>query len=339
MPAKTRDPRWDNAKFFLIYLVIVGHIMEPFCDEFAFARSIFFFIYSFHMPAFLFISGLFSNRTVESEQYRWKKLLPYLLVCFFLNFYRSVSLWIYNPHHHFHFDDQNNISWFLMALFACYNIAWLLRKFNHRYMLLFSILIALVAGYDTHIGSTFAIARIINFFPFFYAGYLLDRDKLAAFLDRKNFRIFSGCFMAAYLIICIALSHYVYAFRPLVTGQNSYDDAPFGMQPYTWIFRLVYYAGAMLLILCFCSLVPRKNIRYISTWGQRTLAVYFWHLPFVTFVTRAPFIESFAGSHLWFEVLLALLYAAVLVVIFSQRCFTVPLEYMMMPDKFEKKSK
>ena len=36
MPAKTRDPRWDNAKFFLIYLVIVGHIMEPFCDEFAF---------------------------------------------------------------------------------------------------------------------------------------------------------------------------------------------------------------------------------------------------------------------------------------------------------------
>ncbi len=339
MASTKRDPRWDNIKFFLIFLVIIGHFTEVFCDQFAFARSTFFFIYSFHMPAFIFISGLFAKHTVDSDHYNWKKLLPFLLVCFFLNFYRAISLWIFNPDHHFHFDDQNNISWFLMALFAYYTIAWILRKFNHKYVMLFSILIALVAGYDTHIGDTFAISRIIVFFPFFYFGYLLDRSRLEEFLDQKKFKIFSGSFLLVYYIVCLTLSRYVYAFRPLATGRNSYDDAPFGMQPYTWLFRVIYYAGSMLLILCFCSIIPKGNIRYISTWGQRTLAVYFWHLPFITFMTKIPWIHNFAGTHLWFEILFGLFYSAVLLVVFSQKCFTVPLNYMMKPDLFDKKRK
>lgn len=333
MPAKVRDPRWDNIKFFLIYLVILGHIMETFCDTSGFARSTFIFIYTFHMPAFLFISGLFGKHTIENDHYNVKKLLPYLLVCFFLNFYRAFSLWVLNPDHKFHFDDQNNISWFLMALFACYTIAWILRKWNPRYVLTFAVLIALIAGYDTHIDETFAISRILTFFPFFYAGYLTDRRKLEEFLDRRSTKTWSAVLLALYFVLCIVLCRYFYAFRPLATGQNSYDELPLGMQPYSFLFRAVYYCGSFLMMMCFFSLMPKGHLRGISTYGQRTLAVYFWHLPLVTWVCRTNFIQQ-CGHHLWFVILFPLVYGAILLLLFSQKPFSVPLDKMMRPDSW-----
>ena len=308
--------------------------MEAFCGDFQFARGLFLFIYTFHMPAFLYISGLFGKRTIQSERYPARKLLPFLLVCFFLNFFRSISLYLYNHNHHFHFENQNNISWFLMALFACYTIAWLLRKVDHRYVLLFSVLIALVAGYDTHIDGTFTIARIVTFFPFFYLGYLTPREKLERTLDQRRAKYWAGGILGLWLILCLTLTKYLYALRPICTGKNSYYAFPLGMQWYSWAIRLVYYAGALLMMMCFFTLIPKQNIKYISEYGARTLSVYFWHLPFVTFAVRAPFLQSPARRHLWFLILFGILYSALLAWIFSQKIFSVPLDYMMRPGKF-----
>ena len=51
---------WDNVKFIMILLVVVGHITEKMvysgCMDIA---SINLFIYSFHMPMFIFIFGIF----------------------------------------------------------------------------------------------------------------------------------------------------------------------------------------------------------------------------------------------------------------------------------------
>lgn len=50
---------WDNLKFLLILLVVVGHFADFFTAESNSFRALFLFIYSFHMPMFFFISGLF----------------------------------------------------------------------------------------------------------------------------------------------------------------------------------------------------------------------------------------------------------------------------------------
>ena len=48
----------DKAKGILIILVVIGHIWQ--------SGPVFNIIYAFHMPAFFFISGLFSKKTVSS---------------------------------------------------------------------------------------------------------------------------------------------------------------------------------------------------------------------------------------------------------------------------------
>ncbi|MCI7551718.1 MAG: acyltransferase family protein [Actinomycetaceae bacterium] len=58
-----RVAKYDNAKFVLITLVVIGHFIESFIFGFApgerFAAGAFTFIYSFHMPLFILISGMF----------------------------------------------------------------------------------------------------------------------------------------------------------------------------------------------------------------------------------------------------------------------------------------
>lgn len=55
-------------KFLLITMVVMGHFIDMFSSESQICQSIFLLIYSFHMPLFLFISGLFhSDKNIMSK--------------------------------------------------------------------------------------------------------------------------------------------------------------------------------------------------------------------------------------------------------------------------------
>ena len=68
MEAKERVSLWDNAKFLLIFLVVLGHFADYYTKDSLNMRRLFLFIYLFHMPAFIFISGLFSKNTVNHKR-------------------------------------------------------------------------------------------------------------------------------------------------------------------------------------------------------------------------------------------------------------------------------
>ena len=61
---KHRDPYWDNLKFVLICLVVLGHFLLPVKPKGQLARTAFYWIYLFHMQAFVFVSGFTSKRQV-----------------------------------------------------------------------------------------------------------------------------------------------------------------------------------------------------------------------------------------------------------------------------------
>ena len=53
---------WDNLKCLLIFLVVVGHFLIPvYHDSGRSIEAVYFFIYLFHMPAFIFVSGFFAK--------------------------------------------------------------------------------------------------------------------------------------------------------------------------------------------------------------------------------------------------------------------------------------
>ena len=54
---------WDNIKFVMIVLVVAGHFADTLVAHSGVMKSFYLFIYAFHMPVFLFISGMFyTNR-------------------------------------------------------------------------------------------------------------------------------------------------------------------------------------------------------------------------------------------------------------------------------------
>jgi fucose 4-O-acetylase-like acetyltransferase len=50
----------DSMKFVLIFFVILGHMLECNRDS-SFNMKVYAFIYSFHMPAFILLSGYFAK--------------------------------------------------------------------------------------------------------------------------------------------------------------------------------------------------------------------------------------------------------------------------------------
>ena len=72
---QTRYNRFDNIRFILIICVVFGHFLEMIPG--AMSLYLYRIIYSFHMPAFIFISGYFAKYNREKILFTF--LYTYLL--------------------------------------------------------------------------------------------------------------------------------------------------------------------------------------------------------------------------------------------------------------------
>jgi hypothetical protein len=98
-----RIAKWDNARWILITLVVICHFFENYLGN-PVANSLFFYVYTFHMPAFFLIAGLFSKKTVEDR--RIDKVAPYILIYIFIKIVNwIVQMIIYGKY--------TSINWFV----------------------------------------------------------------------------------------------------------------------------------------------------------------------------------------------------------------------------------
>lgn len=81
---KVRDERIDSVKYWLIILVILGHVIEKqkFPDNDVCATTLLKWIYIFHMPLFIFISGYFTRKKnpINLISGIWKLLEPLIII-------------------------------------------------------------------------------------------------------------------------------------------------------------------------------------------------------------------------------------------------------------------
>jgi fucose 4-O-acetylase-like acetyltransferase len=70
-----RDKSFDAAKYMLIVFVVFGHMLETDTSLFVNAR-LRAFVYTFHMPSFILLSGYFFRKGA----YFWKGILRLTLV-------------------------------------------------------------------------------------------------------------------------------------------------------------------------------------------------------------------------------------------------------------------
>ena len=270
-----RLQKWDILKFILIFLVVLGHIADFSTRNNEYMRTLYLAIYTFHMPLFIFVSGLFGKKTVNEK--RKDKIFSYLVLYFALKFINFLYFWISAGKTSFSVLSETGLPWFMLALFAYSLITAAVKDFSPKFVMVFAVILACLAGYDRNINSFLALSRIIVFFPFYYAGYLLDAKKIEEHCRKKLPKIISVIIIAAFVLTAVLTVDRFYWLRPLVTGANPFT-ALNTCADYGFLIRLGYYAVASALCYAVIVLTPSETpLGIAAKIGKRTLPVYAFH--------------------------------------------------------------
>ncbi|SUM73131.1 acyltransferase family protein [Staphylococcus saccharolyticus] len=183
---KDRDYFFDNARAVLIFLVVFGHLLQPYTSEDRCLQALYLLIYSFHMPTFLFISGYFAKNLDKPhylEKIAKKLLVPYVI------FFAFFSLYYYftGKEDAIQLDPFNPVFalWFLLTLFFFHVVLVIVRRYNPYIVLSISILVSILAGFSGNIDGYMSISRTIVFFPIFYIGHLVTKEQTIKLRNKK----------------------------------------------------------------------------------------------------------------------------------------------------------
>lgn len=274
--ARVRVQKWDILKALLIFCVVLGHMVNSYVETEEEMRKVFLFIYTFHMPLFLFVSGLFAKRTVnEKNKYRVAGYLALFVVMKVMFF--AYNAFFFNVYE-FDLATEQTLPWFMFVLAAFSVITMVIQDLAPSYVLAISILLACVSGYDPLIGDRYMLSRIIVFYPFFYVGYILDHKSLEAFCRRWWAKALALFIIVLLIFVIVVYGEDLYFLRPLLTGKNPYSELGFyGINGFA--LRLLYYFFCGLICAALIVLTPDKlGFGLLAGIGSRTLGIFVFHL-------------------------------------------------------------
>ncbi|WP_046226328.1 acyltransferase family protein [Paenibacillus dauci] len=266
-----RDAYFDNVKFLLILLVVIGHLVEPLYDD-PLLRPLYLFIYSFHIPMFVLVSGYFA-KNIGTGDYLNKVIsrlvIPYLA---FETLYSLFDYWIYDRNELvFSYFTPYWLMWFFFSM-----ILWKVAMpyiIRIRYALPIAIAVALLAGYANDAQYYASVSRTIVFFPFFLIGYYLDKSMISR-LHTRVMRIVSAVALGVSFAMIVFYSQ-LYR-KEWFYGSFSYESL--GHNEWSaGIYRIGVYALAIVVGGAVLSLVPRRNLPVVSGMGMNTLYTYLLH--------------------------------------------------------------
>ena len=262
---------FDNIKFLMITLVVVGHFADVFTKDSDVCKGIYLFIYAFHMPMMLFISGLFYSNKKNTS-----KILFYVCSGFILKISLAIINLICHQRTGFSLLSDGGSPWFFFVLAAYQLLMYLLRNTNKKFLLIFSILLACFVGYDKSVGSYLYLSRIVVFFPFYLFGTMLSPQKIVSFLNKysKKLIVIAIVIIAIWFFFCFYKIDSAYNLRVLLTGTNPFSKEIISVGP---LLRLLCYCISFLTGAGLLVLMPEKQIPFFSSAGSKTLNVYYWH--------------------------------------------------------------
>lgn len=269
----TRNISLDILKGMAIYAVVIGH-----CDIFLNLPSIsvdkygslYDFIYSFHMPLFMLISGYLSmsierKTVVEVICSKFKRLIIpsiiwSLLSCLIL----SMSIMgVINEH------------WYLKCLFICsigYSISYRLTHNFYLLHIIFLLLLLIVPG-----GSLW---NCVYMYPFFMIGMVIHKynwiEKFGN-QSRKNKMSFTFIFITIYTILFLgwdgSMSHDHSRFKLL----SIYcDDYLYDI--YCFVYRIVIGVSATCTLYGLVEPICRGRVaKFFQCLGQYSIGIYLTH--------------------------------------------------------------
>ena len=225
---KKRNPYLDIIKAILILLVLIGHSIQYGSGENYLNKQLFFnnylfkFIYSFHMPLFIMISGYLSYNSLNKVNLKdtiiskFKSLIIPIFIWSIIPFIISINNYINIKEliKLFITTFSTNL-WFLWSLFYINVLVKIINKYfkDNIYIYILSILITFILP-NTYIikyfnfqFSLYSFMYIYFLLGYFYKKYNLD-TKLNKYINNKTLIINTILFIL--LLIPFSKEYYIY---------------------------------------------------------------------------------------------------------------------------------
>lgn len=254
----------DIAKGVAILLVVFGHILcyDLYEFEHAFEQSkLCKFIYTFHLPLFVFLSGLVSITTIEIKkipQDIWKRfrtvLVPGLIV-------GGCYSWLTQNNFSFIFDQFKFGYWYLWVLFFLYLINYIiaigLKKTKAPIvysvtLILWGLSKLLIKNVPQTITDILCLQLLINVFPYYVLGNAI-----------KKFNLHDTIFCNSWIFIgCV----FIWIMTPMLPMKSS---------------NYITATAAIIIVVHICRVFEtcdtEKSIAILKTIGKYSLYIYIFH--------------------------------------------------------------
>ena len=264
-----RDPWFDNAKMALVTLVVVGHAWTLLPDN-AVTDHVYDFLYAWHVPAFVLVTGYLSQRFGYTRVRMWQLfrtvVVPYLVFECALALFR---VYVGGEELADLFRDPHWPMWYLAALFLWRLMTPIFRPLPAG--LLGAVAISLVAG--MYAGDTLDIARVLGLLPFFVMGLKATPERLELLRHRRVQVAGVAVFVAIWVLTTWTD---VWASTEWLYYRSRYDEMGYADDLNALLTRALVLVIGTLGALAFLALVPRVT-GWFTRMGAWTLVVYLFH--------------------------------------------------------------
>jgi fucose 4-O-acetylase-like acetyltransferase len=275
----TRNLYFDNAKFILIFLVVLGHFTNlnrglPIMGG---LNNI---IYSFHMPLFVFISGYFSRNINQQRKSEITEILYMYLVFEILNYlFTSITSLGYGSFNIFVPTYQN---WYILGIFFWRLLIPYFNFFSKKTAFISILIIALIIGYFKGFNSFLGLYRILYFMPFFVLGYF--SDNLETLIDK--YKKYKWIFIVL-LIFSLGSIFTLSKINPTFNNAISYAYTPYSgySKDLHILLRVAGLISSFIISFSILFLIPSEKI-FFTQFGGRTINVFLLHM-FLVFPINA----------------------------------------------------
>ena len=303
--------RWiDYARGIAITLVCYRHVFEGSKEagipvgDYDFLEYANIFLYSFRMPLFFIISGIFFTRSLQKKGFKLYVetrartiLYPYflwgmlqltlqMLFTIYTNYHPAVSSYLnllYQPREVAQF-------WYLYALFNV-SVLYSFTKYFLRIPPVYNMVLGLAFFYlssliyQQNINAGF-VFDILHYYIFFSVGDFLS----SYFLDKNNQKYFESGKRLLLILIPFSAGQVYFLFENLNHTTPKFMYVEF-YQPF--IFLLIALTGCAFIINLTFYLQKRDTLKWLTILGRNSLYIYVSHV--IVFAFVRIFLSQFLG--------------------------------------------
>lgn len=248
-------------------------MIETYAPDDSFNRALYNFIYAFHMPFFMYISGLFSQ-IKDRAKYRHGifMILETFIIFQFIRYLKPIlagdSLQI-----DYSLLYPKGTLWYLAYLIVYRLFIYIMPRHcvdNHPLKILFiSFIIAILWGFFPHSN----IEKLISFFPYFLMGYYTAKINIKETINKIPLSISIISLLATFVLIYFSINYnigYIFYYEA-----SYYWTDPVIAPGILCVSRIIAYISAIVISIFIMRII--LYIKIFPEYGSKTLFIYMYH--------------------------------------------------------------